>query len=750
MAQVCLMKPNVVLIPHVVLDTEGSPASRNHCGATSEWSVAVNGAWRRTLIPVAILTAVSAFVVGPAAASSAQHRLTITTVSNPRPSLVSGGQVLVRVTGADDRARITENGHNVTSAFRAQPDGTLLGLVTGLREGTNELAARSGWQDTELRVVNHPITGPVFSGPQQVPFFCQTQSFGLAPAVQPLCSAPTVVTYQYKTTAGAFVPLADPTSRPADLTTAMVNGHAVPYIVRVETGTIDRAVYQTAALFDGTSPSPLAPDSSWNGRLVYTFGGGCNAGYHQGDSTGGVLNDLFLGQGYAVASSSLNVLDNNCSTVISAEAAMMVKEHFIDTYGPVAHTIGWGGSGGAIQQYEISDSYPGILDGIIPGVSFPDPLSTAGPVNDCRLLNQFFAGPGATFTPAQRAAIAGYNDYTTCVSWDQTFANRSTATGSCNAAIPVSARWDPVTNPNGVKCNANEQLVNQLGRNPSTGFVRSTLDNVGVQYGLSALSSGQLTAAQFVALNAGIGGLDVTGKPMAARMSADPKALAASYADDLINSAGQGLRATPIIDQRTDLDFAGFGNDIHTTEWSFAMRQRLLQANGTAANQVIIESQPTLAEQANVNVYELGAMDRWLTAIDADQSHHGLAAKVVADKPADLGDGCYASTTQRIVAPVTDPATGPCAAGYPVAANTRLNSGESLTMSAMKCALTPLNFARYPVTFTAAEQAQLRAAFPTGVCDYHRAGVGQREPIAPWLSYGDERSGLTPPTPVRR
>jgi hypothetical protein len=721
----------------------------------SEWGQAVRGPWRRTLIPVAILAAISGVLVGPAAASPApdQHRLSIATVSNPRPELVSGGQVLVRVTVPEDarpdRVRISENGHDITSAFRAQPGDTLLGLVTGLRAGTNRLTARAGWQDAELRVDNHPITGPVFSGPQQTPFFCQTQAFGLAPAVQPLCSAPTVVGYQYKNTAGTFVPLADPASRPADLATATVHGRAVPYIVRTETGTIDRAVYQLAALFDGTAPSPLVPDRNWNGRLVYTFGGGCNAGYHQGDSTGGVLNDLFLGQGYAVASSSLNVLDNNCSTVISAEAAMMVKEHFIDTYGPVAHTIGWGGSGGAIQQYEIADSYPGILDGIIPGVSFPDPISTAGPVNDCRLLDNFFAGPGASFTAAQRAAIAGYNDFLTCVSWDVTFANRSTATDSCNAAIPVSARWNPVTNPNGVKCNANEQLVNQLGRNPSTGFVRSTLDNVGVQYGLTALRAGQITPAQFVTMNANIGGLDVTGKLAAARTAADPKALAATYADDLINSAGQGLRDTPIIDQRTDLDFAGFINDIHTTEWSFAMRQRLVRANGTAVNQVIIESQPTLAEQAVVNAYELGAMDRWLTAIGSDNSRRAAQSKVIADKPADLGDGCYVSTTQRLVAPVTDPATGPCAAAYPVAVNPRLNSGESLRMNVLKCALTPLNFAGYaPITFTAAERAQLRAAFPTGVCDYHRPGVGQRGPIAPWLSYGDERTGLTPPTPI--
>src|SRR6201999_4485481 len=116
-------------------------------------------------------------------------------------------------------------------------------------------------------------------------------------------------------------------------------------------------------------------DTNWNHRLVYAFGGGCSGGHHQGDATGGVLNDLFLGQGYAVASSTLNVLETNCSIPISAEAAMMVKEHFIETYGPVAHTIGWGGSGGGIQQYELPDAYPGILDGIIPAIALPDALT---------------------------------------------------------------------------------------------------------------------------------------------------------------------------------------------------------------------------------------------------------------------------------------------------------------------------------------------------------------------------------------
>ncbi len=138
------------------------------------------------------------------------------------------------------------NGRPVTTAFRMQPDGTALGLVTGLRQGRNEIAVSSGQERARLTLDDHPISGPVFSGKQQQPFYCETTAYGLAPAVQPLCSAPTIVSYQYRTTAGAFVALPDPSARPADLAVAEVNGHPVPYIVRVETGTIDRAVYQTA------------------------------------------------------------------------------------------------------------------------------------------------------------------------------------------------------------------------------------------------------------------------------------------------------------------------------------------------------------------------------------------------------------------------------------------------------------------------------------------------------------------------
>jgi hypothetical protein len=94
--------------------------------------------------------------------------------------------------------------------------------------------------------------------------------------------------------------LADPTQRPADLAqTTTLDGRTVDYVVPVEKGVIGPAVYELAALYDpAAEPSPYMPEPDWNGRLVYTFGGGCNVGYHQGVGNGGVVNDLFLSRGY--------------------------------------------------------------------------------------------------------------------------------------------------------------------------------------------------------------------------------------------------------------------------------------------------------------------------------------------------------------------------------------------------------------------------------------------------------------------
>jgi hypothetical protein len=134
-------------------------------------------------------------------------------------------------------------------------------------------------------------------------------------------------------------------------------------------------------------------------------------------------------------------------------------------------------------------------------------------------------------------------------------------------------------------------------------------------------------------------------------------------------------------------------------------------------------------------VYQLDAMDRWLTAIGDDDSRRDKARKVIANKPADLTDGCYVSATERIAEPLTYPSGGRCGQLYPIAANPRLVAGADLSMTTIKCRLTPLDFADYPVTFTAGEKALLRKAFPTGVCDYGRKGVSERDPRGVWQTY---------------
>ena len=44
-------------------------------------------------------------------------------------------------------------------------------------------------------------------------------------------------------------------------------------------------------------------------------------------------------------------------------------------------------------------------------------------------------------------------------------------------------------------------------------------------------------------------------------------------------------------------------------------------------------------------------------------------------------------------------------------------------------------FDDYPVRFTRSEKAQLREAFPKGVCDYTRPGPGQQERPRTWIDY---------------
>src|SRR5215467_4913779 len=118
--------------------------------------------------------------VGPAANAdagsvSSRHRFLISVLSS-RPDMVSGGDALVRVDVPRSApltcVRVFRNEHDVTAAFTTLPaEHAMQGLVNGFELGPNLLTVqcRGSQPAARLTIVNHPITGPIFSGPHQYP-----------------------------------------------------------------------------------------------------------------------------------------------------------------------------------------------------------------------------------------------------------------------------------------------------------------------------------------------------------------------------------------------------------------------------------------------------------------------------------------------------------------------------------------------------------------------------------------------------
>lgn len=697
---------------------------------------------------------------------NSQIGLQVHVLSSTSPDWVSGGDALVRVDGnlpAGSTLRLTLNGTDITNSFgNAVVDGHPTGLVTGLANGKNTLVAdvmRAGRTDPSatqtITITNYPRSGPMFSGPRETPFFCETQNFTLASgeklgaALDLDCSIATRVDYVYRTTqatAPAFRPLTTLNALPADVaTTTTSDGKSVPYVVRIETGTADRAIYQTAILHDPsreTAPSFASKPAGWNGKLVYTFGGGCTGGwYRQGASTGGVLDDNILKQGYAMASSSLNVFGNNCQDVTAAEAMTFVKERFIETYGPPRYTIGWGCSGGSYQQHQIADNYPGLLDGILPGCSFPEvAFATVYSITDMRLLGNYFQNvvPGQ-FTETQQAQVAGVvNPKTIYTETVYNGALRIAPDFYCPAILPVGQRYNATTNPTGARCDVYDHAVNVYGRDPATGFARRPIDNVGVQYGLGALNAGNITIDQFLDINEKVGGYDVDAHFVPQRTQADTLATRAAYQTGRLTNGGGGLKDVPIIDYRAYADDQPNG-DIHQRYHSFSMRERLIKANGDADNQVMLHEDFRYGYYSSASpllLRALAEMDKWIAAIQADTATGTTHARIVRNKPASLQEGCMTrDANPTFIAEKQQIASGQCAALYPVKPAPRTVAGESIAADVIKCQLKPVTTADYQVTFSAPQQTRLAQIFPNGVCDWSKPGVEQQGLRGTWLSF---------------
>ena len=737
---------------------------------------------------------------------------TIQTLSN-RADLVSGGSALVEIkrpsgfTAAN--MKVDLDGADITSSFTTLADGRTVGLVKNLKNGANAVTVRAAdgaYSASRLTITNHPVGGPVLLSAQTTPWICATpapvaasgntpasNASGLTTAaVDAQCNIATEYKLFYRTTtAGCSSALPDPSppaaqptnncfkpytagTTPTDLATTTTNaGVTVPYIVRVERGTLNRGIYDIAVLFDPTQAAPwtpLAPQPQWNGKVVYSFGASTGQPRLQFRTEQNWADDAALSRGFMVVDNSLTDSLYNSNRILVAETLMMMKEHIVDNYGEIKYTLGNGCSGGSIQQNTVASTFPGLLDGIQPSCDYPDSITTGIEVTDCVLLVNFYAGPDWTalmggLTQAQinakKTAINGHLDQTGCQSWNNSFGFNNKpgnyvpvlvtdpvtgAVGPSGAArnnclLPAALVYDPVTNPTGTRCGDPDLSTAVWGTTagiaPGSTRALSTNDNVGVQYGLKALLAGTITAEEFVTLNEKIGGVDADSNRIPNRSVADAPALDIAYRSGIVSS-GKNLAKLPIIDSR-GYDEQG----IHYIWRSFSERARIDAENaGNHGNQVIWRYgtallPATAAQVAAVTVQSLLTMDTWLSELNTSAPKATLnaertQAQVIAAKPSAAVDLCYLTGDTAFATKVFDQATCDADPRLMKHASPHQVAGGPLTENILKCQLKPLVFSDYPgVTFSVTQQARLQTAFPNGVCDWTKPGVGQQDPVSP-------------------
>lgn len=700
-----------------------------------------------------ILAAAAVALLGTVGAQSSAiarrpaQRLDATTdlrvsIMSSRADLVSGGEALAMITlppgGSASTLQVSLNGHDVSGSFARRANGSVEGVLTGLRLGHNVVTARSHGETAQLQVTNHRRGGPLFSGPQTQPWKCEPNS-------DARCNRKANYSYFYEPTGSDELEPYDVASPPSPgdvASTTTTDGTTVPFIVRRETGYIDRSEYAIATLFQpGESWTPWQPQPQSNRRLVITHGHGCDT-YYESFGAPAVLDPRLLGAGFILMSNGLDSAGRNCDVVTEAESLVMTKSYLITHYGPVDYTIGTGCSGGAITQQQVANAYPGIYQGITPGCSYPDAWTMLMQYDDYAALTAYFSDPdrwgrGVTWSPAAiRAVLDNPED------GDQTafhiVANSADPSRPC-PGIPAHRIYNAKTRPHGVRCTLQDYMVNVFGHAKS-GKARRPLGDAGVQYGLQGLADGTVSAAQFADVNRAVGGVTNDDMYRRARDGAATLAVTRAYRSGAIDTASN-LNRVAIIDLRGPND-----GTFHDSYRTYSLRDRLIAQFGTSANQVIWrggatnDGDPSFADDA------VFAMTQWLDAVQADHRPVSEPQKIIDDRPSDVTSRCTDGDGH-------DLPLGDCDELVPVYGSPRIGAGMPLADDIVKCQLAPLDRASYPVEFTNEEWAALQSTFPHGVCDYDLPGVGQRNTV-PWLTYqgrdGRAIYGGTPLGPAPR
>ncbi|MDH3208417.1 MAG: DUF6351 family protein [Gemmatimonadota bacterium] len=679
--------------------------------------------------------------------------VTIRTLSTHREH-VSGGDVLVEITvepgvGAPE---VQVDGSEVTSAFHEDLErpGRWTGLLTGLPQGASEVVARHGASAATIPITNFPATGPIVSGPHQTPFICQTDTFtlpdgdDLGPPLDENCTAPERVTYLYLADGeAALTPLPDPTMLPSDVAqVTTLAGATVPFVVRVETGSVNRGIYQSAVLHDPTreqAPTPFQPLRGWNRRLIAVEGFGCPGGWYiQGGAQGNLsmadadfslLNLDRLREGYALFANTLHHASNNCNAVLASEAAMMSKERFIETHGLPDFTVSAGCSGGSYGSAQPADRVSGLFDGVLISCTFPDPLSIALSGSDGHLLSHYWSETDPHgFTDEQKVAVTGYKGMRAFMDAANQAGRTDPVPGrvdvegyrsaAWNSVVPEAIRYHPTDNPDGARPTVYDVAANIYGSDPATGFALRPFDNVGVQYGLGAMNSGVISVNQFLDLNEGVGGYDQDANYVSGRSEGDPGAMERAYRSGLQTVGNGGLASIPVF------DFTGIYNDdggYHYQWFHFALRERMLAANGGTENHVMWRGNPVPFQPT------WDAFVDWVSAYVSDQGPGSQREKVIRNRPPEAVDGCWSddATFVQEVQTLGREGTTACNALFPSWTFPRHVAGGPLAANVLKCALEQPSRDAYSVAFSDDQWLRLQAIFPDGVCDWSARGVGQ-------------------------
>ena len=282
-----------------------------------------------------------------------------------------------------------------------------------------------------------------------------------------------------------------------------------------------------------------------------------------------------------------------------------------------------------------------------------------------------------------------------------------------------------------------EDVKNVYGVGPD-GYARQTWDNVGVQYGLKALTDGKITPAEFLDLNATVGSwkdpgdMVQEGQPFLPVGGFDPWSLRNQRTGDPAPRRAGSIAAMNAA-YREGLYFDG-DIDIPIIDWRPYLEERARHAQQPPVVRLAAADARPRRPRVEPGDLVLGAgrradvleafqvMDEWLL----DGRPAGGAPTAASRRPAPRSRAARASGTGSST-------RGPTARARRRSRSTRRRASWpaarcAAASTSARCSRSSKAIARGLYGSwkpTAAERARLEQIFPTGVCDYTKDDVGR-------------------------